>query len=286
MDGYRCACVLLMWSIATTALPAQPLVWKFEKGQIFHAERTASQTQTVELKGKTFKQQHASTWHVRLDVKDKLGDDFRIQATLTKVEHESSGGADTDKIDPKLHEKMQGAVFTLDVSRGGKLVKLQGYDEFLKRLGDGKADRLKALRVTLPEAAVKEALADLFGPLPAKDIVWKRDYVEPIPHFGSLRSTAHYEHTGRKKGLDMIYYRIDTKYDPPAKDDRALFRITKGSIDTDKAQGTIAFDNAAGHLFEHHRTMTLRGKLTIEAQERRETLEFTSENEVKIRVTR
>ncbi len=274
------ACLL----VAAPASAQAPLMWKFAKGQVYEVERTATQTLAVELKGKQFKQQQRSTWQVRLEVKEQQGDNFIVLATLTKVEHESSGAADTEKIDPKLHEKMQGSVFTLETMRTGRLAKLEGYEDFLERLAEKGAARLKALRVTFPEAAVKEALADLFGPLPDKEFAWQREYVEPIPHFGALRSTAHYKYAGTKKGRDMIQYTIETKYEAPPKDDKSLFHIVKGSIDSDKVQGTINFDKAAGHLLEHERSMRLRGSLTIEAMERRESLEFTSTNDVRIRV--
>lgn len=276
---------ILCISFADSAAAQMGLRWQFAKGQVFDVERTVTQKQAVELKGKMFTQVRSSTWHVRLEVKAQQGANFTLAATLVDVTHKIAGVTDAPMLDPKLHEKMKGSVFTLDVTPRGQIVKLRGYDDFLKRLGGGDEARLAALRATFPEAAVHEALADLFGPLPERDLAWQRAYVEPIPHFGSLRVTAHYLHAGAKKGRDLIHYTLATKYEPPAKDERMiLFRVVSGTIDAEKASGAIAFDNAAGRLLEHDRTMLLRGKLTIEAMDRREPLEFTSENVVKIRV--
>ena len=97
------------------------LQWKFEKGQVYDVERIASQKQTVAIKGKEFKQQRRSTWHVRLEVKERQGDAFAVAATLTKVEQQLAGGAATEIVDPKLAEKMQGAVFTLLVTPSGRV---------------------------------------------------------------------------------------------------------------------------------------------------------------------
>ena len=271
-------CLYFAWTA-----PAQTsLVWKFEKGQVYEAERITSQKQIVTLKGKQFKQQRGSTWQVRLVVKDKQADTFVVAATLTKVEHQLTGGSDAEVIDQKIQEKMQGGTFILDVTPSGKIAKLQGYDEFLKRIGGENNGRLKALQVTLPESAFQENFADLFGPLPPQGDSWKREYVEPIPHFGALRSTASYTQQG-----DRIDYTIQTKYETPPKDDKnLLFRIVKGSIDSDQANGTIVFDSAKGHLVGHDRSMTLRGTLTIEKMERQQPLEFICENVVKIRLRR
>jgi hypothetical protein len=281
MTGRYFLCTLAVCLFFAAIAPAQTsLVWKFEKGQVYEAERSATHKQTVTLNGKQFKQQRGSTWHVRLVVKDKQAENYVVLATLTKVEHQLTGGSDAEMIDPKLPEKMQGSTFTLDVTPSGKIAKLQGYDEFLKRLAGEDTGRLKALRITFPESTLKETFADLFGPLPSKSDNWKREYVEPIPHFGALRSTASYT-----QNRDKITYTIQTKYEAPAKDDKMLlFRIVKGSIDSDQAKGSIVFDSAKGHLVEHERTMMLRGTLTIEKMERQQPLEFSSENVVKIRV--
>jgi hypothetical protein len=276
----------IMLLCAATASAQTALAWKFEKGQVYEVERMAAQKQTVELKGKQFATKSSSTWHVRLEVKEKRDDRFAIEATLTRVQQESS---DANAIDLKLAEKMQGSVFTLEVATDGRILAMQGYEDFLKRLADTDRDRQKAVRVTFPEAAIKDMLADLFGPLPARRVAkgdtWEREYVEPIPHFGSFRSTASYTYQGPEGGTDRIAYTIRTKYAPPAKDERALFQIVKGSIDADKAAGKIVFDSAAGRLIEHERTMVLRGALTIDALEKEQTLTFASENVLRIRVT-
>lgn len=279
------ACLLF-----AASAPAQTsLQWKFEKGQVFEFERTASQNQTVDIKGKRFKQQGQSVWHVGLEVKEKQATHAVVLALLTKVEHQLTGGADTERIDPKLHEKIQGSSFTLDVTPNGQIKRLQGYEDFLKRAAGMDKARLKALHVTFPESSLKEALADLFGPLPQKSVVkgdaWQREYVEPIPHFGALRSTASYTYEGRSKKSERVSYTIQTKYEAPPEDDKmGPFRIVRGRIDSDKAKGMIAFDLAAGRLMEHERTMLLRGTLTIDVMDREQPLEFSSENEVKVRL--
>jgi Family of unknown function (DUF6263) len=273
------------------AVPARSqtvLAWKFAKGQVLEAERVATQKQMVEIAAKQFKHERKNTWQIRLDVKEIQADGAIIQATLTKIEQQVIGGTDKEMIDPKLPEKMQGTTFTLRVSPAGRVIKFDGYEPFLQKVADKDDARLKALRISFPESAVKEALGDLFGPLPDKAVArgdgWQREYVEPIPHFGSLRSTAQYIYDGEADGRARIAYTIRTRYETPTESAGALFRIVDGNIASDKAKGAIVFDTAAGRLVEHERTMLLRGKLTVEAMDRRQPLEFTSENVVKIRV--
>jgi hypothetical protein len=276
---------LITLLLFAASAPAQtPPVWKFEKGQILEVERTATQKQTVKLKTKETKQERSSTWHIRLEAKEKKADAFVIVATLTKVEHKIVGATDAEQFDPKLHEKMQGSVFTLTVTPTGRVVEMTGYEDFLRRLADKDKEKLKALHDTFPESVLKEAFADIFGPLPEKEPTWQREYVEPITPFGILHSTAKYEHTGVKKGRDRIEYRIDTKYEAPKPDKAAFFRVVKGTVTADHDHGAIAFDREAGRLVEHVRSLRIHGVLTIEVMDREEPLTFHSETEVKIRV--
>lgn len=280
--------VIALLPMAGNASAQTLLQWKFAKGNVYEAQRITTQKQAVEINGKVFKQTRESTWHVRLEVKDEKAAAFVVEAMLTKVEHRVTGAAPAEVMDPKLHERIQGSVFTLDVTTAGTIQAMRGYEEFLKRLGGSDKGRLKALEATLPEVAVKEALADLFGPLPADKVApgdsWRREVFEPIPHFGGLRSSVRYLHVGAAANRTRIVYTVQTKYEPPKKDGASLFQVRDGSIDSDKATGEIVFDHVAGRLISHDRSMRLRGKLTIEALDRRQALEFTSENEVKIRV--
>ncbi|MSQ94816.1 MAG: hypothetical protein EXR98_09710 [Gemmataceae bacterium] len=288
LANYRILALIALSLLAGNAPAQTVLQWKFAKGQVYAAQRTATQKQIVEIKGKIFKQVSASIWHVRLEVQEKKADGFAIQATLTKVEQRITGAADAEMIDPKLHEKMQGAVFALIVKPTGAIYEMRGYEDFLTRLRGTDKARLKALRVTFPEAAVKEALADVFGPLPEVGVkpgdAWRRDYFEPIPHFGGLRASVRYVYVGPIQERERITYTIQTKYEIPKDGANGIFRIAEGSIESEKANGTIHFDRAAGRLVEHERSMLLRGKLTIETMDRRQELEFSSENELKLRV--
>lgn len=291
MFAKACACSLVAWMCVVSPAVAQTaLRWKFVKGQVYEVERTATQKQTVAIKGKQQKQERRSTWYVRLEVGESHADGIDITALLTKVEHRLKGAGETEAIDPKLADKMQGSSFALVVTPDGRLAQLKGYEDFLSKLAQNDPDRLKALRINFAEQAVRDAFADLFGPLPSKAVVqgeaWEHETREPIPHFGALRSTMHYVYEGSTKGHERIAYTIRTAYELPKAEMMVLFRIVKGSIDSDKARGAIVFDASAGHLIEHERSMLLRGTLTVESMDRQQPLEFTSANELKVRVTR
>jgi hypothetical protein len=289
MIGRVFGCSLVLCLLIVPAARGQThVVWKFTRGQIFECERRTTQKQTVGVKDKEFKQERQSTWHIRMEVEEADAKGCRIRAVLSKVEQQLAGAAVHELIDPKLAEKMQGSVFTLHVTPQGRLLEFKGYEDFLKKLGGDDKARFKALRITFAEDTLREAFTDLFGPLPEKKVArgdaWERTYVEPIPHFGALRSTVRYVHEGTTLGNDLIAYSLQTVYELPKDDMMVLFRIVKGKIDSEKAKGVFLFDTEAGRLVEHERTMFLRGTLTIVSMDRQETLEFTSTSELKINI--
>ncbi|MBI2806579.1 MAG: hypothetical protein HYX68_16485 [Planctomycetes bacterium] len=278
MTGVRKVALLLVF-VAIGRAPAQTsLNWKFEPGQRYEAERIATRKQSVKLNGKTFNQERASVWRVRLEVKERKGAAFLIDAMLAKVEHKLTGVPAAEMLDPKLDSKIQGARFLLTVTPAGTIQQMQGYEQLLKRLGDpGK------VREAIAEATLRDGFADLFGPLPDTPVkpgaTWQREKVEPIPHFGALRSTTHYRWDGT-----TIAFTIATKFEKPVPEMTAVFRVVDGKLASEKGRGTIAFDHKAGRLVSHERSMALRGELTLESMKRRYPVEFTSEEQVKIRV--
>jgi hypothetical protein len=259
------------------------LVWKFNVGQVYECERAASQTQSVELKGKTITSTRRSTWRVRLEVIEKDASAARIHAKLISVEHRIMPAAD-DAL--KLDRKMQGGSFMLTVTPTGRLTKLDGYEDFLNRLAAGDKDVLKALRATFPLETFQQAFADFFGPLPMNAVNkgdrWQHAVSEPIPHFGTLRSTVQSIHAGTKGSLDRIEYTVAAEIELPKDDKSVLFRVTKGSVTSEKSFGILSFEKIAGRLASHERSIRLRGTFTVELMDQQYPMAFSSDSEVKI----
>jgi hypothetical protein len=277
------------WALAIAGVGAQPVMqWKFEVGKGYECERVATQKQTVELNGKTFSSNRQSTWLIRLDVIGKDAESARIRATLAKVEHHITPAVAEEMVDPKLDERMQGSTFEMTVTLLGQVTKFAGYEGFLKRLANHDTGKLKVRRATFSEAFLRQAFEDLFGPLPDKAVgkgdTWQREYVEPIPHFGALRSDVRYVYADTKDSHDQITYTIQSRYELPKDDMSVLFRITKGNLASDKATGSMVFDRSAGRLLQHDRSLRLRGTLTIEVMGRPLPMEFRSADEVKVRI--
>lgn len=268
--------------ISANVAPAQTaLAWKLKKGDLLEAERSAVHRQAVTVNGKpAFSQERHSIWQVRLEVKEANAEGFRIAATLTKVEHQNA--------DAGLAEKLQGSTFTILVTPSGKITELRGYEQWLGKVAGNEKQRIKELRESCAENTLKEAFSGLFGPLPEKPVdvgdLWERDSIEEMPHFGRLCIKERCRFERAEMGRAFISMTMQTRYELPKDVGAVLFRIAKGSIDGEKAEGRLVFDQQRGMLLEQNRSIRLTGKLTVETKDRQAEMGFSSFSEIKIRI--
>jgi hypothetical protein len=272
--------------LTAPAVQAQTeIAWKLVPGQSFELERSATQDQLVDVRGKSFKQVSAITWLVVFEVRDPDGDTSVLRATLKEVRHKLKGsvGAGQEHL---LAEKLQGRQFTLRVTPQGRIVRLEGYTDFVNQASENQPERSRALRTLWPEESLREALADCLGPLPEKtaaDATWQHEVRETLPHFGSLLTTR-LGRSGMIASTHEYPYTIKTTYQAPAAADAPLFRIVKGALQGENGQGKIVFDAQRGRLLRHERRLTVRGTLTVEHMDMQVPLEFVSDNVLAIRI--
>ncbi len=236
-------CVVgLVFMSAGVARGQTALAWKLEPGESFRAERVTGQEQTVEVNGKTFRQSAAGTWVVAVDVLRRESAGYAVRLTLERVQHRVTGTVGKDGFDHKMIERLQGRQFPATVAPHGKVVALGGYPDLVKSLGDDQPERVKALRTALPEAALREAFADLFGPLPEKAVrpgdTWRRTVTDPVPHFGALKSTWNFTDEGPGRDGHRIAYAVTTAYRPP-EEESPVFRVVKGELKGENGRGAV-----------------------------------------------
>jgi hypothetical protein len=279
-------CLAAVLLSATSAQAQTTLAWKLPQGQAFEMERTATQDQAVELRGKMFKQHAVSTWRVRFEVQPAQGENLVLRATLKDVQHKVKGAVGPG-VENSLADKLQGRQFTLKLTPQGKIVGFEGYADFVTEAAEKQPERAKALRTLLPEEALREAFADLLGPLPAEAVragaTWQHRLREPIPHFGTLQTTWQFTAEGPAAAGYHLAYTIKTTYQAPAADEAPLLRVVKGSLQGENGRGKIDFDVERGRLLRHERRQSVRGNLTVETMGMQVPLEFASENVLVIR---
>lgn len=278
---------LLVLAIPVPVRADVKLEWKFATDDSFRLERVYRQAQEIEVKGRAYKQETVSTWMTRVQFMEKQHGNYVLRLRLEDVTYKTSGVGNPMMFDDKLAAKMKGLTLTLHVSPHGEVKKLQGYDEFVKKLSEGKADAEKVLRSLFTEEGMQETYGEIFAFLPRKGVEkaakWKRSATDPVPPFGSFKSKFDYVYTGMEDSLHAIEYTIGTTYQKPT-DQPDLFRVVKGTLSGEEGKGKYLFDAAAGRLVRGEKSMVVRGQVTIETGGVQTDLRFVSTNHLKVRI--
>lgn len=156
-----------------------------------------------------------------------------------------------------------------------KVVKVEGREEFVKKLTDANPQMKTLLATILNDEQLKLMSEPAFtlvpdkGKMVKKDDKWKREGVMKMGPIGSYNATYDYTYEGPEKRdnatLQKILLKTTLKYMPPeAKDATGLpFKINSGTLDTKEANGTIWFDSEAGRVADSQMVVKLSGKLNV-----------------------
>jgi hypothetical protein len=263
----RSLCVaLLLVALSASAQEQARLEWKFSEGQTLYFESEMVQKQELDFMGKPFKQTEKVNQTISLTVKEIKPGATVLVERIEKVKIQSEGNA-VGSADAKLAEKLAGATFTITLDAGGRIAKFDGYDAFIKKMADGNAEAEKLAQTMLPEDVLRHAADEFFRFLPPiavkKDTMWRREETLPLGPLGSFKTVTDFTYAGKEKEGDVISTKTAMTYVPPAASG-AVFKITRGNLKSDDAQGRYVFDADKGRLLEARRSMILKGSLSID----------------------
>lgn len=266
MSGLRLSLALL-FVVPSLGFAQTDLTWKFAVGDVFRLQRDARDTQITTLKGQTLKQEIRSKWTYRFEVVEIGAATTVLQAAIESVSVAHAGGP--ANVDNKIHEKLKGAAFTLDVTRRGEIVRFDGYDKALERLSDGKETLAKLMRQQIPEGTIRQEFEQMLTVLPDMPVMkgspWDEKprllFVAPLGRFvASGRGTvAEIDRAGNFHLAGTLTGKFQ-RPDPPAE----FFRVVGGSLSLDRGVWTCVFDNDRGRPISQKVELTISGELTVE----------------------
>ncbi|MBI3411896.1 MAG: hypothetical protein HY040_26495 [Planctomycetes bacterium] len=286
----RLACFLL-FAWAQPALAQTRLEWKFAEGDSFALERIYTQKQIIDVNGKTFTQETTSKWLTTVAVSEKNARTAVLLLTIDGVSIKTNGPGLTGGVDEKLAEKMKGQSLTVTLTPHGRITRLEGYDTFVKKLAENKADVEKTLRALLSEESLRDGLEEIFGFLPdravAKGDKWKRTATEAAPPFGALKSVFEYVYEGEKDDEHIVSHGVKMTYQPAsagAGTGADVFKVLKGNLKSAEGGGNFAFNAQKGRLIRGEKSLKMQGDILIESLGKQSQVEFRAEHELRIRV--
>ena len=280
--------VLLLLSIPVHAQVT--LAWKFEEGATLFIENTEIQKMSLVYvdnktkQDKKTKQETATTTITSLKVlkNTALGTnlEFTIESMKVKVDGKEAAG------DAKRAERIKGSVFTVTLNPAGKITKLEGYEDYIKKLADGDEAEERVARAAFPEEALRKSLEEPFNFLPARPVdkgdTWKQDAVVRMGLFGSFKVVKTYAYKGKEEGGEAIAFSSVMNYVAPGEG--AVVKVIKGKLNAEDGKGVFLFDGAKGRLIKGGNHVAIKGAMTVEVMGTQQQMELSIDLTNSIRI--
>jgi hypothetical protein len=260
------------------------LRFKFEKDKPFYQEMTTKTTQDMKVMGMDVKQSQDQTfyfsWTLKDEDKDKNmvvvqrieGVKLTINIAGNPITFDSTNPTSSSTALAEFFKALVGSEFKLTLDKDYKVIKIEGRDDFLKKLTQANQQMEPLLKRILSEEAMKQMADPTFGLLPpnavAKNETWERKTSLNLGPIGSYDSDLKYTFEGKdEKNADLAKIRVDTTltYKPPADGgDQLPFKIKDAKLTSKNAKGEVLFDIKKGRLDRSSQSLELEGQLDIE----------------------
>ncbi len=260
------------------------LRFKFEKDKPFYQEMTTKTTQDMKVMGMDVKQTQDQTfyfsWTLKDEDKDKNmvvvqrieGVKLTINIAGNPITFDSTNPTSSSTALAEFFKALVGSEFKLTLDKDYKVIKIEGRDDFLKKLTQANQQMEPLLKRILSEEAMKQMADPTFGLLPpnavAKNDTWERKSALNLGPIGSYDSDLKYTFEGPdEKNADLAKIRVDTTltYKPPTDGgDQLPFKIKDAKLTSKNAKGEILFDVKKGRLDKSTQSLELEGQLDIE----------------------
>jgi hypothetical protein len=250
------------------------LVWKFKEGETFFVEKVETLKQSAELITNPVTQESEITTVVGFRVIKVTADTITLEQKFAGAK--LKGDLASNETLKKAMEKLKGTTLLITLTPEGKLINLEGYEDAIKTLGDGKAENMAAMKGILTEEAIKASLVETFGFLPSRPIKkgdnWTKEVKTPLGPFGFLQGDYEFTFTGKdekstdpKTDAQQIAVGAKLHFDFP-KNGIVMgdLNVARAEFKTESASGTIWFDDATGKLIRSNRDMNVKGTLTLD----------------------
>ncbi len=259
------------------------LKWKFAKDQVFYQKMFTKTVQTMNVMKNDVPQTQEQTFFFSWKVDKIDGDKTTLKQKIEGVKMKIDIGGNTIAYDSTVEgtannpladyfKALVGSEFTVELdTKELKVTKLDGREEFLRKLIAANPQMKSLLDTILSETALKEMAEPTFAVVPNTDVAkghkWKRETKLNMGPIGSYDNTYNYEYMGAEKDKHRI--KVDTvlNYTPPgdAVGQGGLpFKIKKATLKSTSQGGEIIFDGAKGLLEKSSVKLELKGTLKIE----------------------
>lgn len=292
----------------TLAQDSVDLHWKFEKSKPFYQEMTTKTEQKMKVLGmdvgQTQEQTFFFSWTPVEQDKDKNwvirqkieGVRMKIDVGGNPINYDSTKENNGNNPLADFFKAIVGAEFTLTLGPDGKVTKIVGREDFLKKLILAHQQMEPLLTQILSDEALKQMADPAFAAVPNKTVKkgesWERKSTLNMGPIGTYDSTFKYTFEGpdaKEKALHVVKVENTLLYKPPdsqATGGAALpFKIKSADLKVSDAGGQVLIDPAKGRPVTSTMHMKLGGKLNIEISGQATEVDLTQTQETTVRTT-
>jgi len=285
--------VVLAVAIGTTltAQDKSKFELKLEKDKAFYQMMRTDVTQVIKVQGQDLTQKQDSTFYFKWTPEKQDGDKWSLKQKIEglKMSIDISGNPisyDSTKKDqpgsagnPGLMDffkNLEGAEFNVTLNtKTWKVEKVDGKDEFIKKLGQGNAQMDSLLKKIMTDDALKQMADPTYNLIPdapkAAKEAWEKKQTLGLGPIGSYEVTYKFTYTGKdanKKHLDRVDVATTLTYKPPTENtDGLLFKIKDGKMESKPLdagqQSYVLYNPQTGRIEEAKIFLKLRGELTV-----------------------
>jgi len=280
---------------ATAEPSSADIKWKFEKDKKVYQEMVTKTTQNLKVMGSDMTQNQEQTFYFSWELKDEDpngnrtmvqridGLKLKLEIAGTPINYDSSNPSTASNALAEFFKQIVGAEFKVTFDKNWKVTKIEGRDEFLKKLGQASPQVEPLLKAVLNDEAFKEMTDPTMGLTTAKPVnkgeSWTRDSKLNLGPIGSYKNTYKYTLEGvDNNGIAKVKVDSTLVYEAPSDASAGLpFRIRSAKLASKEAGGTLTFDTKKGRLDKQEYKVRLEGPLDLDIAGTPTTVELKQE---------
>jgi Family of unknown function (DUF6263) len=260
------------------------LAWKLKRDKTFYQEMTTETSQQITVMGQSvsyhqkmmfffsftpIEKDQTGNWKVKQKI-DGLKMESDIAGNKITFDSTKKGAGGPNPLSDYF-KALIGSEFLLTIDKEMKVSKLEGRDEFLKKLLKENSSTERLLKTILSDDALKQMSDTTFALIPNKAVrigdSWEWKTTVEMGSIGSFRTTYKCTYEGpEENNLEMIKVDPSLEYilSKLTNEGELPFKILKADLASKNSTGVIRFDSRKGQIVESRMTMTLGGTMNLE----------------------
>jgi len=261
--------------------------WKFEKGKAFYQKMVTKTTQNMKVMNNDVNQTQNQTfffkWTPTKVEKDKatieqeiIGVIMDIEIGGSKISYDSTKDTSANNPLGDFFKALNGSKFTIELNlKDYKVEKMEGREEFLKKLVAANPQMKPLLDTILSQEALKEMAEPIFNVVPTNDVAkgekWNKKTSLNMGPIGQYENTYAYTFEGSDgtgdKQMEKINVLTTLTYKEPgdvAGQGGLPFKIKGAKLKSSNPVGQILFNAKKGRVEKSTTKLELKGELSIE----------------------